>query len=62
VAGGAVWTVDLDAGVLYALNARTGALRFRAAIDHPAQFTTPTAADGWIYVGGGNRVFAFTGA
>ena len=62
VAGGAVWTVDLDAGVLYALNAHTGAARFRAAIDHPAQFTTPTAAGGWIYVGGGNRVFAFSGA
>jgi outer membrane protein assembly factor BamB len=62
VAGGAVWTVDLDAGVLYALNARTGAVRFRASIDRPAQFTTPTGADGWIYVGGGNRVFAFTGA
>jgi outer membrane protein assembly factor BamB len=62
VAGGAVWTVDLDAGVLYALNARTGSVRFRASIGQPAQFTTPTAAGGWIYVGGGNRVLAFTGA
>ena len=62
VAGGAVWTVDLDGGVLYALDARTGRVRFRGSIDHPAQFTTPTAADGWIYVGGGNRVLAFTGA
>jgi outer membrane protein assembly factor BamB len=62
VAGGAVWTVDLGGGMLYALNARTGAVRFRAAIGQPAQFSTPTAAGGWIYVGGGNRVFAFTGA
>jgi outer membrane protein assembly factor BamB len=62
VAGGAVWTVDLDGGVLYALDARTGGVRFRGSIDHPAQFTTPTAAGPWIYVGGGNRVLAFTGA
>jgi outer membrane protein assembly factor BamB len=62
VAGGAVWTVDLHGGVLNALDARTGGVRFRASIDHPAQFTTPTAADGWIYVGGGSRLFAFTGA
>jgi outer membrane protein assembly factor BamB len=62
VAGGAVWTVDLDGGVLYALDARTGRVRFRAGIDNPAQFTTPTAAGEWIYVGGGSRVLAFTGA
>jgi outer membrane protein assembly factor BamB len=62
VAGRAVWTVDLDDGVLYALDARSGRVRFHAAIDEPAQFTTPTAAGGWIYVGGGNRLFAFTGA
>lgn len=62
VAGGAVWTVDLDTGVLYALDARTGRVRFRASIGQPAQFTTPAAAGGWIYVGGGNRVLAFTGA
>jgi outer membrane protein assembly factor BamB len=62
VAGGAVWTVDLDGGVLYALDARTGGVRFRGSIDDPAQFTTPTAAGGWIYVGGGDRVLAFTGA
>jgi outer membrane protein assembly factor BamB len=62
VAGGAVWTVDLDSGVLYALDARTGSVRFQAGIDHPAQFSSPTAAGKWIYVGGGSRVLAFTGA
>jgi outer membrane protein assembly factor BamB len=62
VAGGAVWTVDLDNGVLYALDARHGRVRFRASIDEPAQFTTPTAARGWVYVGGGSRLFAFSGA
>jgi outer membrane protein assembly factor BamB len=62
VAGGAVLTVDLDDGVLYALDARSGRVRFRAAIDQPAQFTTPTAAGGWIYVGGGDRLLAFTGS
>jgi outer membrane protein assembly factor BamB len=62
VAGGAVWTVDLDGGVLYALDAGTGRVRFRAGIDNPAQFTAPTAAGEWIYVGGGSRVLAFSGA
>jgi outer membrane protein assembly factor BamB len=62
VAGGAVWTVDLDSGVLYALDASTGSVRFQTGIDNPAQFTSPTAAGKWIYVGGGSRVLAFTGA
>jgi outer membrane protein assembly factor BamB len=62
VAGGAVWTVDLDSGVLYALDARTGGVRFQAGIGNPAQFSSPTAAGKWIYVGGGSRVLAFTGA
>jgi outer membrane protein assembly factor BamB len=62
VAGGAVWTVDLDGGVLYALDASSGRVRFQTGIDSPAQFTTPTAAGQWIYVGGGNRVLALTGA
>jgi outer membrane protein assembly factor BamB len=62
VAGGVVWTVDLGAGSLYALDTRTGSVRFHAGIDSPAQFTTPTAAGEWIYVGGGSRVLGFTGA
>jgi outer membrane protein assembly factor BamB len=62
VAGGAVWTVDLDGGTLYALAARTGAERFHADIGSPAQFSSPAAAGGSIYVGGGSRVVAFTGA
>jgi outer membrane protein assembly factor BamB len=59
VAGGAVWTVDLDGGVLYALDARTGRVRFQARID---KFTTPTAGGQWVYVGGGSSVLGFTGA
>jgi outer membrane protein assembly factor BamB len=62
VAGGAVWTVDLDGGTLYALDARTGRVRLRTGIGDPAQFTTPTAADGSIYVGGGAQVIALRGA
>jgi outer membrane protein assembly factor BamB len=61
VAGGAVWTVDLDGGKLYALNAQTGAVRFQASIGSPAQFSSPAAAGGSIYVGGGSQLLAFTG-
>lgn len=61
VAGGAVWTVDLDGGTLYALDPRTGATRFHADIGDPAQFTSPAAASGSLFVGGGSQVVAFTG-
>jgi outer membrane protein assembly factor BamB len=61
VAGGAVWTVDLDGGKLYALNAQTGAVRFQASIGSPVQFSSPAAAGGSIYVGGGSQLLAFAG-
>jgi outer membrane protein assembly factor BamB len=62
VAGGAVWTVDLDGGTLYALDARSGRVRFSAGIGSPAQFTSPTVTGGYVFVGGGARVLAFRGA
>lgn len=61
LSGGAVWTVDLDGGTLYALDPRTGATRFRADVGNPAQFTSPAAGGGSIFVGGGSQLVAFAG-
>jgi outer membrane protein assembly factor BamB len=59
VAGSAVWTIDLDAGILYALDRLTGAVRFHTTIGEPAQFSTPTAANRRVYVASAKRILAF---
>jgi len=59
VANDAVWTVDLDSGTLYALNPRSGNVRYRAGLGEVEHFITPAASGGRIYVGAGGRVLAF---
>jgi outer membrane protein assembly factor BamB len=62
VAGGLVWTVDLDGGQLTALTTGAGRVSFRAALGSPPQFSTPSESGGRVYVSGGKRVLAFSGA
>ena len=62
VAAGLVWTVGKD-GVLYGLDAVTGAVRQRAsvgAVDN--DFTTPSVGDGLLLVASAQRVVAFRGS
>jgi outer membrane protein assembly factor BamB len=59
VAGRAVWALDLDAGTLYAFGRRHGKVRFTGPVGAPAQFSTPTAAGGRVYVAAGGHVIAF---
>jgi outer membrane protein assembly factor BamB len=61
VAGGLVWTVDLDGGQLNALTTGSGRVAFRASLGSPPQFSTPSESGGRVYVSGGKRVLAFTG-
>ncbi|HEV7462064.1 MAG TPA: PQQ-binding-like beta-propeller repeat protein [Solirubrobacteraceae bacterium] len=61
VAGGLVWTVDLDGGQLTGLTTGSGRVAFRAGVGSPAQFSTPSESGGRLYVSGGKRVLAFTG-
>ena len=61
VAGGAVWSVDIDAGVLHAFSPRTGNQRLSRSVGSVEHFTTPTAAGGHLYVAASNRVVAFAG-
>jgi outer membrane protein assembly factor BamB len=56
VAGSAVWAIDLGHHRLYALNRNNGHVRFQRQVPAPAQFSTPTAADGRIYMAAGTRV------
>jgi outer membrane protein assembly factor BamB len=52
VANGLVYAASWD-GTLYALDARTGALRWR----HASIESTPTIADGVVYVSGDDHMF-----
>lgn len=51
VAGGAVWVVDYDGGLLYLLDPGTGRVRSRLAIGPAPHFASPTVAAGHGYVG-----------
>jgi polyvinyl alcohol dehydrogenase (cytochrome) len=51
VAGGAVWVVDYDGGLLYLLDPGTGRVRSRLAIGQAPHFASPTVAAGHGYVG-----------
>src|SRR5207247_3561029 len=62
VAGGVVWTIDLDGGTLYGLRAGSGRTASKTGIGSPPQFSTPSESGGRLFVSGGKRVLAFTGA
>jgi polyvinyl alcohol dehydrogenase (cytochrome) len=51
VAGGAVWVVDYDGGLLYLLDPATGRVRSKLAIGEAPHFASPTVAAGHGYVG-----------
>lgn len=51
VGGGAVWVIDYDKGVLYALDAATGAVRQQVPIGTTPHFASPTLARGRVYIG-----------
>ena len=60
--GGLVWVVDTRPGVLYALDARTGAAVYvspREALSGTHRFITPAVADGHVYVGAGHSLVTF---
>jgi polyvinyl alcohol dehydrogenase (cytochrome) len=51
LAGGAVWVVDYDGGLLYLLDPGTGHVRSRLSIGQAPHFASPTVAAGHGYVG-----------
>jgi outer membrane protein assembly factor BamB len=62
VAGGAVWTMDVSTGELFAFDAASGKQLFRTTVGDATHFTSPAAADGRLYVATLSRlVVAFSG-
>jgi outer membrane protein assembly factor BamB len=51
LAGGSVWVVDYDGGLLYLLDPATGEVRSKLAIGTAPHFASPTVARGRGYVG-----------
>jgi outer membrane protein assembly factor BamB len=51
VGGGTVYTLDPAGGVLYALNAGTGATRATVKIGVTSRFATPSLSKSTVYVG-----------
>ena len=60
--GGALWTVDYRAGVLYALNPATGAVRSQVQIGPAPNFAAPSLSGSRAYVGTSTGVVAVSGA
>ncbi len=61
VGGGAVWVVDYDGGVLYALNPSNGAIRAQVSIGQAPHFASPSLSGSQAYVGTLDGVVAVGG-
>ena len=59
VANGAIWTVDIDNAVLYALSPQSGKVGYRAELGGVEHLVTPSASGRHVYVGAGKRIIAF---
>ncbi|MDR3651080.1 MAG: PQQ-binding-like beta-propeller repeat protein [Acidimicrobiales bacterium] len=61
IAGGALWTVDIGASVLYGVDLSTGTTRFTLPLTTgaPPHFAAVSAAGGMLVVAGASRVEAF---
>jgi outer membrane protein assembly factor BamB len=51
VAGGLVWTIDINAGFLIGVDPNTGSARFAQRVGSVTHFSTPSAGGGRIFVG-----------
>jgi outer membrane protein assembly factor BamB len=61
IAGGLVWAITSNGATLAAFDPATGTVRSTFPIGSSTHFTTPTAANGQLYVGAGSTVRAFGG-
>ena len=58
IAAGAVWAVEPDSGVLYALDPSTGGVFWSKGVGVGAHFSTPAATEGFVVVPAGKNVVA----
>ncbi len=59
VAGSTVWTMLVDQGVLYAFDAKTGAIQQQLTIGQARHFMSPTVSGNLLVVGTSHTVQAF---
>ena len=62
IGGGAVWVVDYNGGVLFALDPATGAARAQVRVGQAPHFVSPTLSGNRAYVGTNTGVTAVGGA
>lgn len=61
IAAGAVWAIDADAGLLYAMDISSGAVLYKASLGAAARhFSTPAASEGFIVAPAGTHVVAYS--
>jgi hypothetical protein len=60
VGGGAVWTLDTEAGTLFALSTDDGKVRARRDVGPVSRFSTPVPAGNRVYVATIRGVTALT--
>jgi outer membrane protein assembly factor BamB len=61
VAGGLVWTIDLDNSILYAFQETSGKVAFRYELGSPENhFLTPSASRGQIFVPLSDKIMSFS--
>jgi outer membrane protein assembly factor BamB len=56
IAAGAVWAIEPDSGVLYALDPSTGGVVWSTGVGTAAHFSTPAATEGFVVVPAGKNV------
>lgn len=58
VAAGAVWAIDVNTSILFALNPTSGAELYHLRLGGGQHFNTPAATEGFVVVPAGNKVVA----
>jgi len=59
IAGGLVWTVDLDSSMIHAYNQGSGTEAYHASLGPVPHFTSPTAGGSRVYVVSGHAITSF---
>jgi len=62
VGGGAVWSLDISGGVLYALNPSTGSTITSIPVGSVEHFASPTLSGGYAFVPLADGIAAISGA
>ena len=61
IGGGAIWSLNVDGGRLYALDPATGGVLASVSIGALPHFASPTLWDGWVLIGTMSGLVALKG-